>query len=366
MSTELHEVLDALIEGVVILGPRAEIQSLNSQACRILDCSMEGAQGRPIEEILGAQHPVVDRVRQTFRSGRATVDNEVDLPDRATGPLIADIAVSLVFNPSTDAHHAVLTLRDRTLPTRLQRVASQREMLSAFGRIAAGIAHEVKNPLGGIRGAAELLKKWSSEPRASDAAEMIVREVDRISALVDDLVVFARTDALRTERTNIHKILDGVLEPLALDPLAKQVSIDRVYDPSIPEITADPDRLKQVFLNLCRNSLQAMENQDGFLTITTRMTTGRRVGSGNREPQAGVTIVIADTGCGIDEVTMHRLATPLFTTRAEGHGLGLAMARHWLMQHGGALSLDSTPGEGTQAEVILPLNQPTRSATAAS
>jgi two-component system nitrogen regulation sensor histidine kinase GlnL len=363
MSNDLHDVLEALIEGVVVLGANAEIRTANAQACRILECSIENAVGLRIEEALGEGHPVVDRIRSTLSSGRATVDNEVDFLNRASGPLIVDIAVAVLPGDPHSSHHAVLTLRDRTLPTQLQRAASQRDLLAAFGRIAAGIAHEVKNPLGGIRGAAELLEQWSVETRACDAAGMIVREVDRISALVDDLMVFARADALRTERINIHKILDSVLELLALDSLAKAVVIDRLYDPSIPEIIADPDRLKQVFLNLAKNSLQAMQDQGGRLKITTQMTTSRRVGSRSLQPQTGVAIIIGDNGCGIDPETMERLATPLFTTRAEGHGLGLATARHWLMQHGGTLSLKSAPQEGTEAEVTLPLQQSKPSAT---
>lgn len=357
MSSDPHDILEALVEGVVVLGRDAEIRSATTQACRILECSIENARGLRVEDALGTDHPVVERIRRTLSSGRATVDNEVDFGHRAGDPLIVDIAVSLIPNPSTRSIHAVLTLRDRTLPTRLQRIASQRDLLSAFGRIAAGIAHEVKNPLGGIRGAAELLEQWSGETRARDAAGMIVREVDRISDLVDELMVFARTDALRTESINIHQVLDSVLELLTLDPLAASVVMERLYDPSIPEIIADPDRLKQVFLNLAKNALQAMEHQEGRLTVKTQMTTGRRVGNENFRPQTAVAIVLCDNGSGIDAVTMERLATPLFTTRADGHGLGLAVARHWLMQHGGTLSLESTPGEGTQAEVILPLRQ---------
>ena len=366
MSSDPHDILEALLEGVVVLGRDAEIRIATTQACRILDCSIENARGLRVEEALGADHPVVERVRRTLSSGRATVDNEVEFVHRSGDPLVVDIAVALIPNPSTPSTYAVLTLRDRTLPTRLQRIASQRDLLTAFGRIAAGIGHEVKNPLGGIRGAAELLEQWSDETRARDAAGMIVREVDRIRDLVDDLMVFARTDALRTESINIHQVLDSVLELLTLDPLSGRVVIERLYDPSIPEIIADPDRLKQVFLNLAKNALQAMEHREGRLTVKTQMTTGHRVGRKGFRSQTAVAILVCDNGSGIDEVTMESLATPLFTTRANGHGLGLAVARHWVMQHGGTLSLESTPEEGTQAAVTLPLRQLTPAAVQAA
>ena len=261
---------------------------------------------------------------------------------------------------------ALVTLRDRTVSRQLHKIASERDRLEAFGHIAAGIAHEVKNPLGGIRGAAELLATWSSESRAEQAAGLIVSEVDRIIALVDELMVFARNDHLADAEMNIHRVLDTVLDLLAVDTLAKSVEIHRNYDPSIPEFAGDPDRLTQVFLNLGRNALQAMRGPGDRLSVTTRMNLGRRIRGPDGRPISAIDVEFADTGPGIDSEILEQLATPLFTTRADGHGLGLAVARHWLMRHAGTLELRSTPGLGTTAIATLPLRQHEDSAIGAT
>jgi two-component system nitrogen regulation sensor histidine kinase GlnL len=237
-------------------------------------------------------------------------------------------------------------------------MVSERERLDDFGRIAAGIAHEVKNPLGGIRGAAEILASRASDAKTLDAAELIVREVSRIAALVDDLMVFARSEDLEPGELNIHRVLDDVLDLLAMDPLASGIEVERAFDPSLPEIQGDADRLTQVFHNLVRNALQAMEGR-GQLTITTRMAPRSRLSAPDGRPLPTLLVEIADDGPGIPAEVLGQLATPFFTTRAGGTGLGLAVSRHWVNRHDGALHIDSTPGRGTRVRVTLPMRRPT-------
>jgi two-component system nitrogen regulation sensor histidine kinase GlnL len=249
-----------------------------------------------------------------------------------------------------------VVLRDSTLRQSLQDFVAQRDALAAFGRIAAGVAHEVKNPLGGIRGAAEILASRASDAKTLDAAELIVREVDRIAALVDDLMVFTHGE-LRVGPMNVHRVLDDVLALGSHDPLAKGVAIERAYDPSIPETLADADRLTQVLLNLVRNALQAMEGREGRLTVATRMTLEHRLRAPTGEQVPTLAIEVRDTGPGIPPEVLEQLATPFFTTRPGGTGLGLAVARHWVARHGGTLQVESEPGAGTCARVVLPLRR---------
>jgi two-component system nitrogen regulation sensor histidine kinase GlnL len=219
------------------------------------------------------------------------------------------------------------------------------------------VAHEVKNPLGGIRGAAEILAARAGDAKTLDAAELIVREVDRIATLVDDLMVFARREALQLAPVNIHFVLDSVLDLLAMDPLGAGVRVDRRFDPSLPELLADADRLTQVFLNLARNALQAMEARRGTLTITTRMSLDHRTLAEGGDAVPTLLVEIQDEGAGIAPALLDQVATPFFTTRPGGTGLGLAVARHWIARHGGTLRLESTPGAGTTVRVALPLRR---------
>jgi len=241
---------------------------------------------------------------------------------------------------------------------------SNAERLASYGQIAAGIAHEVKNPLGGIRGAAELLGLWAKDDeRANRTADMIVREVDRITGLVEELMVFARGDRLDLSTVNVHRLLDDVIQNAELDTAAEGVAFERLYDPSIPEIEADAARLTQVFLNLVRNSIQAMEDADTAVrrvSIMTRMPLDHRLTGLHGRAIPTVQISLRDTGPGIEPHVLARLATPFFTTKTKGTGLGLAVSRHWVDRHGGRLRIESDPGHGTTAHVDLPLKAQVR------
>jgi two-component system nitrogen regulation sensor histidine kinase GlnL len=276
------------------------------------------------------------------------------LARRFSPDLILDVAAAPLWDDVRKRPSGVvLALRDRTIHRSLAERAAELERLSAYGTIASGIAHEVKNPLGGIRGAAEILASRAGDQKTLDAAELIVREVDRIAALVDDLMVFTHAE-LRLEPMNVHRAIDDVLALVAHDRLAAGIEFQRHYDPSIPEIEADAARVRQVMLNLVRNALQAMEGR-GRLAVATRMTLDQRLRGPAGDPVPTVAIEVRDDGPGIPADVQAHLATPFFTTRPGGTGLGLAVSRHWVARHGGSLQLMSAPGSGTRVRVVLPL-----------
>ncbi len=358
MPLELQRVLDAVLDGVVVLDRDGRIERVNAEACRILESSTEALTGQPVERLLGAEHAVARLARAALAGGRSALESDQPVQRRFDDALVVDVAVSPVFADDTiRLEGAVIVLRDRTIQQSLQRLVDERERLAAFGRIAAGIAHEVKNPLGGIRGAAELLGLRAHDAKARETAGLIVRETDRISVLLDDLMIFARGEKLEFAAVNLHRLLDDVLGLLAHDPLGRTANVVRAYDPSLPELMADADRLVQVFLNLARNALQAMEAAGGTLTIRTRVSLDRRLAGDDGRPVASVVIEFVDTGPGMPASVLDEVATPFFTTRAGGSGLGLALSRHWVSRHGGTLRIDSAPGRGTTVRVALPLRR---------
>jgi two-component system nitrogen regulation sensor histidine kinase GlnL len=354
---QLQTILDAVLDGVIVLDGGGRVELLNAEASRILECSAAGAAGLSFDLLLGAAHPISRLARSVAASGRSAIADEVPVERRFSEPLIADAAVAPLFESDGRPSGVVVVLRDRTIQNSLRDAVAQQEKLASYGHIAAGIAHEVKHPLSGIRGAAELLEARAGDERARQTAGLIVREVDRISALVDELMVFAKGEQLDRSLTNLHRVLDGVLELLAVDPLSEKVAVERVYDPSIPELLADERRLTQLFLNLARNALQAMAPAGGRLVVRTRVSVDHRLPGPGGRPLPTVTIEFSDDGPGISPEDLKRLATPFFTTKAQGTGLGLAVARHWASQHGGTLDVQSTLGRGTTARVSLPLRQ---------
>ena len=359
MNSDLQGIFDALLEGVVILDEDGRVELSNGEARRLLDGPGAPEAGKPLRDVLGPDHPLCQIVERVRRSGRPEIHDEVEIPRRLAPPIPVEVSVSLLG----DAHFGgseggglAIAIRDRSAARTLREEISEHERHESYGHIAAGIAHEVKNPLGGIRGAAELLGLSAVNERGQKAAKLIVDEVDRISGLVDELMVFARGDELEIESVNIHRPLNSLLDLLMLEKGYEGIEVRRIYDPSLPELNADPARLQQVFLNLARNAMQEMEETGGRLTLSTRMTLEHRLVGPDGRPRPTIEVCFEDTGAGIPDAQMRRLATPFFTTKRKGTGLGLSVARHWIRRHAGRIRIDSVEGEGTRVSVDLPLH----------
>lgn len=357
MAREIPQILDALLDGVVVVDAAGRVERLNAEACRILETSTEAVAGRTIEQVAGAVG-FAKAVRAVLAGAPASVEHEIRVSRRFQGAVLVDAAVAPLADAAGRAEGVVVGLRDRTFGAALREVERERADAATLGQIAAGIAHEVRNPLGGIRGAAELLGTRAATDRDRAASELIVREVDRIAALLDDFLVFGRAGEVRLAPVNLHQVLDDVLDVLAADPLGARAKVERIFDPSIPEFRADGDRLVQVFLNLGRNALEAMSGREGTLTITTRLRLDHRVDAGGGERTPSVAVDVEDTGCGIPAAARDRIATPFFSTKPRGTGLGLALARHFVAEHGGTLQIESREGQGTRVRVLLPLRRP--------
>jgi two-component system nitrogen regulation sensor histidine kinase GlnL len=351
-------VLEALRAGTVVVDRTGAVEELNSVACRLLEHSREAVLGRPVEALVEPQHALARIARKVLASGVATSELEQQIERRGGERSLVDIAASPLFGASDAAlDGVVIVLRDRSAERRLELLEVERERFEAFGRIAAGLAHEIKNPLGGIRGAGELLAARATDDKTREIAELVVRESARITRLVDELGVFARGDELRLAKLNLHRLLDGVLTLIDHEPLAGACQIVRAYDPSIPELLADGDRLTQVFLNLARNARQALAPAGGTLTVTTRMTLDHRIALGEGRPLPTLAIWFEDSGRGMDPDVLRQATTPFFTTRSGGTGLGLAVTEYWVARHHGSLHLESEKGLGTRVRVTLPLRR---------
>jgi two-component system nitrogen regulation sensor histidine kinase GlnL len=357
VTHDLQHILDGLREGIIVLDRTGSIERINPEACRLLGFSADAAMGSTLATLLGADHPISLSADKTLQHGKTSVQDDLLL----SRPLSDDTLVDLATSPLQAEDHAftgaLVSLRDRNIHAQLAERVSKRERLEAFGDIASGIAHEVKNPLGGIRGAAELIGIRADQPKIKQTAALIVREVDRIANLVDELMVFGRGDKLNLESVNLHQVLDEMLELLSHDPLAEKIKIVLMYDPSIPEIMADGSRLKQVFLNIARNALQAMEPGEGTLEIRTRIPVDQRLPMKNGGSSPTALISFKDNGPGIPQESLAHLFTPFYTTRIQGTGLGLPVAGHWVTLHSGTLHIDNNTDQGATVKIALPLRR---------
>ena len=356
MARDALDVLDALMSGVVVVNADGGVEDLNSAACRVLETSREAALGTPVEDLVTPEHAVARLARKVLAEGMPVSEPSQTVERRNEADAVVDVAVSPIFLEGRHLDGAVVALYDRRSTTRLEQLEAEHERFLGLGRIAAGLAHEVKNPLGGIRGAGELLARRAESDKSRETAELVVRESVRIAKLVDDFMVFARGEEPELAPVNVHQVLDAVLDLLGHDPLSEAVTFARVYDPSLPPLLLDADRIHQVILNLARNALQSMEETGGgTLTVTSRMTLDHRIALEPGRPLPTLGIWIEDTGCGMDEAELREAHLPFFTTRQGGTGLGLAVAEYWISRHQGSLHIESEKGAGTRVRVTLPL-----------
>ena len=227
--------------------------------------------------------------------------------------------------------------------TRQRKAVAKSEQLAAVGELAASIAHEVRNPLAGMKGALEVLRHHlSKDPTRAEIAEELLAQIERLENLVRDLLTYARPRPLSRQPVELHPLLDRVVRMVKDEAVEQRIQWRHSYADGMERILADPQQLEQVFLNLMQNAVQAME-EGGSLTLRTRCL--------NEQAE----IAFQDTGKGIAPADMERIFQPFFTTRHRGSGLGLAIVRKIVQRHGGDIQMESRPGEGTTATILLPL-----------
>ena len=222
-----------------------------------------------------------------------------------------------------------------------------------MGTLAAGLAHEIRNPLGGIKGAAQLLRRSAdSDPSVRDFTDIMIREVDRVNQLMEQLLDLSRPSQVTLAAINIHEVLEDVLllETQALTD--KELHIRKRFDPSLPPIRGDRAQLTQVFLNLVKNAFQAMD-AGGVLTVTTRLETDYHIREPGTAPNRLIWVDLADEGYGIAEEHLAHIFSPFFTTKVNGTGLGLATCYRIMREHGGTIRVESVTGKGSTFRVSL-------------
>ncbi len=237
---------------------------------------------------------------------------------------------------------SLLMIQDLSHVKRLEKDLRRSERLAALGKMAAGVAHELRNPLSSIKGLALVLQsKFDPDNRDRETAQILVQEVERLNRSISELLDYARPQQLNKTEVDIHGILNKAVSLLAMDAEASGVAIHLDLAREMGPVLADGDKLNQVFLNLFLNAIQAMTD-GGTLSVTTR-----RIDS-------SIQIIVADTGCGISSDDLPRVFDPYFTTKPDGTGLGMAMSAKIVEEHGGTIIFSSTVGIGTSVLLNLP------------
>jgi two-component system nitrogen regulation sensor histidine kinase GlnL len=354
VSPPWADVLASIEDGVVVLDRAGAIVDLNPAAEQLTGVSAPQAVGSEVEELFRASPWVGQLARGTLAEGAARRRSEGTLSSRA-----GDVPVSAACAPVLDAQGgtrgAVLVLHDQTLQQALEATTRRVDRLAALGTVASGLAHEIRNPLGGIKGAAQLLRGALADPELLRCADIIIREVERLDGLVEQLHELATPPRLQLEPINIHRVLNDVLALERQAPSWGEITLRTAFDPSLPAVLGDRAQLAQVFLNLVKNAVEALRGT-GELAVSTRLEARfhiRRLTGRGRF----LSVLVEDTGPGIPEEHQRQLFSPFFSTKLRGSGLGLALCHRIVSEHAGTIAYEPRRGGGACFRVTLPVDQ---------
>jgi two-component system nitrogen regulation sensor histidine kinase GlnL len=349
------QILNALAQPVLAIGGDGAIQEVNTAAEHFFDMGRAMLVRSRLVDILPFGSPVIALVADAMADQAAVNGYKLDVSTPRTGlGRVVDVFVS----PLPQSGGGVtLLLQERSIAEKMDRQLTHRSAARSVTALGAMLAHEIKNPLSGIRGAAQLLEtSVGDDDRA--LTRLICDETDRIVKLVDRMEAFSEERPTSRESLNIHAVLDHV-KRLAQAGFARHIRFSEVYDPSLPHVLGSRDLLIQVFLNLVKNACEAIgdESIDGEIIITTAYRPGVRLKAGAGAEPVGLPleICIRDNGPGVPSDIAGNLFDPFVTSKSSGSGLGLALVAKVIGDHGGIIEFESHPRR-TTFRVLMPLD----------
>ena len=350
---EAEDILSALGAATLVVDDRYRIRYANGAAEQMFQTSLSGLIGQHLGSFLPGDGPVQALLDQVLEESAPISEYGVTLDTPKTGLRI----ISVHAAPLSERRDAVvLSMQEQTRALKIGQQMENRHSVRSVTAMAALLAHEVKNPLSGIRGAAQLLEQ-NAEGDDMALTRLICDEADRIVSLVDRMEVFADDRPLKREAVNIHSVLEHVRR-LAENGVAKNVKFIETYDPSLPPVYGNRNQLIQVLLNLVKNAAEAVLADRGEIRLATAYQPGVRlkVAGSSTRLQLPLVVSIADNGPGVPEDLRPHLFDPFVSTKPRGSGLGLALVAKIIADHGGVIEFD-TDTRGTMFRIMLPIIQ---------
>jgi two-component system, NtrC family, nitrogen regulation sensor histidine kinase GlnL len=335
--------LELLTTAVLMLDDRLEVTFANPAAETLFAQGRSHLVGVPLQRALPGNDEFVQRLEQALASDAGFNDNDLLLEVEGY-----PVHLHCVISPiETDGARLMLEFRELQQQMKIAREAKILEQQEANRELIRNLAHEIKNPLGGIRGSAQLLERELGDPELREFTQVIVKETDRLQSLMNRLLTPSRLP--RVESVNIHEVMERVRALLVAE--FPELMVRRDYDTSLPEITGDKEQLIQAVMNVARNAAQATEGL-GEIRFTTRIA--RQVTIARCRYRHALAITVQDNGPGVPAELAEKIFYPLVSGRAGGTGLGLSLAQSYVSQHHGLIEFDSMPGR-TRFTIVLPV-----------
>ena len=348
-GTDFELVWNSLPNPVLLVDGNGAIVEVNGAAENFLSSSQRQLAGRSLARLAGEDSRIADLTGQVLRMGVKVAEYGVEL----SWPELPTRLVDLQAAPLADGAGALVMIHPRAIVETMDRSLSHRSAARSVTAMAQMLAHEIKNPLAGISGAAQLLQmNLADEDRELTA--LIREEANRIGALVGRVEQFGEIGPGRFRPVNIHDVLDRACRA-AKAGFASHLRFVQEYDPSLPPTLGDADQLMQVFVNLLKNAADATPKVGGIITVQSAYRAGMKVATpGGRREGLPLQVVIADNGAGVPAELISHIFEPFVTSKATGSGLGLALVSKIVSDHGGVISCDSEPG-ATRFRLLLPV-----------
>ena len=345
------DLLDALATGVVLLDAADGVIHANVAAQGLLGVGLNQARGRPFLDLFVEHAPLQALLQRARERGEVFAERELALRP-LSAPRDARV-IDVTVTPIEDhggARRLLLEMVDAVPRNRINRENELRARLEGSRMMTRQLAHEIKNPLGGLRGAAQLLERQLPDAALREYTGVIINEADRLTALVDSMA--GPTRVPHKTPLNVHEICEHVFRLLEAEAKpGAEIALERDYDPSVPDGSFDRNQLVQALLNLARNALQAVDGR-GRIVLRTRAVANAHIGPVRH--RLAVRIEVVDDGPGVPPEIRGSLFYPLVTGRANGTGLGLAVAQEIVTRNGGLIEFESEPGR-TVFSLLLPL-----------
>ena len=351
LKTQQATILDALLTAVVVLDEQLVIRQVNAAAESLLDHSARRLLNEPFASSYVSTTLSSDLLKSCLLDQQTLVNSEAELVLHSGHKITVEVSIQFWHDGSADMPRLLLELRQVDLQRQILRENSQRQQLFATQSLLRGMAHEIKNPLGGLRGAAQLLARQLHDDELLEYTDLIIAQSDRLRNLIDRLLGPSRIDQPKT--VNLHQVIERVLQTVSYE-YEKTLVLKRDYDPSLPHLSGIEDALEQVFLNIVQNAAQALDG-DGVITVRTRVEHQLTL-FGQRYRQCAV-ISLHDNGPGIPASLQGQIFYPMVSGRPAGTGLGLSLVHSLVHQHGGKIEFSSEPGH-TCFNLFLPYRQP--------
>jgi len=347
MISSSESLFDSMATAVLTIDGALRIGYLNSAAEQLLGISARRAIKQSLTRVLTIPDALFGRLLEACKNGQPFTDRQVIVEPHAQDPQIVDISIS-PFPNGEQLAGLILEINVIDRPLRIARDEAMLAQQEIARSLLRGLAHEIKNPLGGLRGAAQLLDRQLTDPELSEYTNIIIREADRLQGLIDRML--GPTSRPQRDEINLHEVLEHVRKIIiAGAPDGVQVQFD--YDPSIPECLTDRDRLVQVILNIAGNALEAV-GEVGRIIFSSRVISNFTIGGTRHSLVAS--IAVHDNGPGVPQHLIDQIFYPMVTGTDHGTGLGLSIAQSIMNQLGGLIECRSDPGN-TTFTVLIPM-----------